>query len=135
METEKIIEALRLEGGIEISGNLRRVTEFMAGLDAAIEALNELQRYRDLGSVEQIQNQKKNLAVSYNIIAEYQTIGAPEKCQEAREKQIPMKVEDIHVDEYYCPACGAENGCDQGRVGDYYCPVCGQALEVQRDEW
>lgn len=135
METEKIIEALRLEGGIEISGNLRRVAEFMAGLDAAVEALNELQGYRDLGSVEQIQNQKKNLAVSYNIIAEYQAIGTPEKCQEAREKQIPVKVENIHVDEYYCPACGAENGCDQGHVGDHYCPVCGQALEVQRDEW
>ena len=130
METKKIIEALCLGGGIKISGNLRRVTEFMVGLDAAVEALNELQRYRDLGSVEQIQNQKKNLAVSYNIIAEYQAIGTPEKCREARKRQNQMKVEDVHVDEYYCPACGAENNCDQGHVDDYYCPVCGQALEV-----
>ena len=27
----------------------------------------------------------------------------------AKEKQIPKKVTDIHVDEYYCPNCGAEN--------------------------
>ena len=27
----------------------------------------------------------------------------------ALSKQIPMKVNEIHVDEYVCPACGAEN--------------------------
>lgn len=47
---------------------------------------------------------------------------------EALEKQIPMEVTDVHVDEYYCPACGAENGCCDGRVEDNYCPRCGQAL-------
>ena len=27
---------------------------------------------------------------------------------EVLEKHIPMKVTDIHVDEFYCPNCGAE---------------------------
>lgn len=44
------------------------------------------------------------------------------------EKQIPMEVTEVHVDEYYCPACGAENGCCDGKVEDNYCPRCGQAL-------
>lgn len=45
-------------------------------------------------------------------------------------KQIPMKVEEIHVDEYICPACGNKNVCGDGpgMIGDRYCPVCGQAI-------
>lgn len=43
-------------------------------------------------------------------------------------RETPMKITEIHVDEYYCPACGAENNCDQGYVQDAYCPVCGQRL-------
>ena len=46
----------------------------------------------------------------------------------ALEKQIPMRVENVHVDEYYCPACEAENNCDNGIIGDKFCPECGQAL-------
>ena len=52
----------------------------------------------------------------------------------ALEKQIPKKVIDIHVDEYYCPVCGAEHtgGYDalnsNSRI-DKYCPECGQALD------
>jgi len=43
-------------------------------------------------------------------------------------KQVPMKVREIHVDEYYCPACGSENNCNDGVVEDKFCPECGQAL-------
>lgn len=71
--------------------------------ETAISAMQELQQYRQIGTVEE--------------------------CREAREKQEPMEVTDIHVDEYYCPACGTENCCDQGIVGDKHCPYCGQALK------
>ncbi len=48
---------------------------------------------------------------------------------EALKKQIPMRVKDIHVDEYFCPACGEQNNCgDICLIGDSYCPECGQAL-------
>lgn len=47
------------------------------------------------------------------------------------EKQIPMTVKEVHVDEYYCPACGAENCCNDGVVEDKFCPECGQALYQQ----
>ena len=43
-------------------------------------------------------------------------------------RETPMKITEIHVDEYYCPACGAENNCDQGCVKDAYCSACGQRL-------
>ena len=47
-------------------------------------------------------------------------------------KEEPMEVTDIHVDEYYCPACGAENMADYGKVRDRYCPNCGQKI-YQKD--
>lgn len=47
-------------------------------------------------------------------------------------RETPMKITEIHVDEYYCPACGAENNCDQGYVQDAYCPACGQRLLSER---
>lgn len=47
----------------------------------------------------------------------------------ALSKQIPMKVKEIHVDEYVCPACGAEklNG-DFKKICYHFCPMCGQAI-------
>lgn len=63
-------------------------------------------------------------------IQQYRKIGTVEECRDAVEKQKPMTIEEIHVDEYFCPYCGSENGCDQKRVGDKFCPNCGQRIEV-----
>ena len=52
---------------------------------------------------------------------------------DALRKRLPMHVTYIHCDEYYCPACGSENNCDQGKVHDKYCPQCGQRLERQKE--
>ena len=53
---------------------------------------------------------------------------AADAIEELSRRETPMKITEIHVDEYYCPACGAENNCDQGYVQDAYCPSCGQCL-------
>lgn len=47
MDIRKAIEALRIEGGIEVTGNLRRVTEFFKGLDIAVSVLEEMQRCKE----------------------------------------------------------------------------------------
>ena len=72
-------------------------------IDLAIAALEEVQKYRQIGTVEE--------------------------CRKAVEKQKGMQVNEIHVDEYFCPACGSENNNgDFGVPGDHYCPICGQAI-------
>jgi len=40
----------------------------------------------------------------------------------------PMKIKEIHTDEYYCPACGSENSCNNKKVEDKFCPNCGQPI-------
>lgn len=53
----------------------------------------------------------------------------PQEIMELNERDTAMEINEIHVDEYYCPACGAENLCDQGTVEDNFCPMCGQRLK------
>ena len=71
MTENEAIKALRLDGGIEIDGRPKRISEFFEGLGIAVSALEEIQQYREIGTVEE--------------------------CREAREKQKPKKVkfEDI----------------------------------------
>ena len=77
-------------------------------IDLAIAALEEVQKYRQIGTVEE--------------------------CRKAVEKQKGMQVNEIHVDEYFCPACGSENNCDYGKVHDKYCPMCGHAIYQEESE-
>ena len=57
----------------------------------------------------------------------------PQEIMELKERDMAMEINEIHVDEYYCPVCGAENNCDQGVVEDNFCPRCGQRLKVRED--
>ena len=61
---------------------------------------------------------------------EYEDTGlTPQEIMELKNRDTSMEINEIHVDEYYCPACGAENNCDQGVVEDNFCPRCGQRLK------
>ena len=53
----------------------------------------------------------------------------PKQIMELKERDTAMEINEIHVDEYYCPACGSENNCDQGVVEDNFCPRCGHRLK------
>lgn len=52
-----------------------------------------------------------------SCLEEYEDTGlTPPEIMELKERDTAMEINEIHVDEYYCPACGAENNCDQGVV-------------------
>lgn len=68
------------------------------------------------------------------LLKEYEDTGlTPAEIMELKERDTAMEINEIHVDEYYCPVCGAENNCDQGVVEDNFCPRCGQRLKVRED--
>lgn len=81
--------------------------------DTAIEALEEVQQYRQIGTVDE--------------------------CRTAREKQIPKKVQLRHVrkfdgfDDGECSTCGqsVSRDCDGT---DNFCPNCGQKLDWSDEE-
>lgn len=73
------INFLRLEG-IEVKGNPRRLAEFFDGLDVAITALEEIQEYRAIGTVEECRRAMKNkmelpCAVGSLVYEPYQFMG------------------------------------------------------------
>ena len=110
MTENEAIQALKLEGGIEITGNGKRVADFIAGLDTAIVALKELQKYREIGMVEE--------------------------CREAVERQKPKKFVKDKYHHNCCPNCGwIVSG--EGGYGEEFCPHCencGQAIKWEESE-
>ena len=112
------------------------VNETIGSLQYCITALREIQQYREIGTVEQVRNQKHNLEMAYKIISDYEAIGTVEECMEAVEKQTPKKcIKDSCPDHthYKCPSCGKiqktkYNDSTFGRILNN-CSHCGQALE------
>lgn len=107
----------------------------------AINALEEVQQYRQIGSVELFAETKKlsdltkkcgTIGKVFDECAEYAAIGTVEECREAVEKQTAKKVKSIFQvkdgDNYIgligrCPCCG-----DILEEDTVYCD-CGQRLD------
>ena len=79
MTENEALEALKLEGGLEITGRPIRVAQFFEGIEVAIKALEELQQYR--------------------------AIGTPEECQTAVEKQNANKELESHDEKHILECC------------------------------
>ena len=94
--TEK--EAVNVLNMVEAHGSLSKKAK-----DMAIQALEEIQQYREIGTVEE--------------------------CREARERQNPEKVIDICGalgEKYECPECGSSLDDTDLFAGN--CKWCGQKL-------
>lgn len=73
-----------------------------------------------------------------NILQQYQAIGTVEECREAVEKQ-KAKIPDVSGDGYFegqivydtyeCPNCGKSYEIEYDYYYYKYCPECGQAMD------
>lgn len=148
MTENEAIEALKLEGGLEITGRPIRVAQFFDGIDTAIKALEEVQQYMAIEKelkeryhanvdipllmhhfIETIFEGEKHegFCILTNEDAkawkEYQTIGMPEECMAAMEKQTAKKMESP-----WCPCCGKFLTTEYMNKR-HHCIYCGQLLE------
>ena len=125
MDYQKAIEALRLEGGVEITGKPRRVAEFFDGIDVAISALQELKLYKD----------SKLCLIPESVYSKqcteldaYKQLGTLEEVQEAMKKQEKERIRAClsisGAREFNCGYCG----CYVDEY-DVYCKWCGQHLD------
>lgn len=91
-------------------------------------------RYTEYHAGKAVIKDRKLLPGAMEKLAAYEnTRLIPEQVKELKERDTAMEINEIHVDEYYCPACGAENNCDQGVVEDNFCPRCGRRLKRLED--
>lgn len=122
MTENEALEALKLEGGLEITGRPIRVAQFFEGIEVAIKALEEVQQYR--------------------------AIGTPEEFRAAVEKQTAKKPEFVgarfrnngkHISDgcqlqkcYKCPNCNKHifHVWDD----ELYCKYCGQHIDWRNEE-
>ncbi len=103
-------------------------------LEIAKQALEEIQRYRGIGTVEEIKTVKKYIELkkrcgtpsnTIDLCAEYAAIGTVEECREAVEKQ-KSKVGIVTAGKSYpimCPSCGHKM-----EFAYHHCIFCGQNL-------
>lgn len=110
MDYQEAIEALRLEGGIEITGNPRRAAEFFDGIDVAISAMEELMEYKQIGTLEEV--------------------------RDAVERQTAKKPKgDLHsVPHYRCPNCNNTVKLYQNSGKDEICKWCGQVIDWSEED-
>ena len=113
--------------------------------DTAIKALEEVQRYRQIGTVEELEAASKYLRLvkkhgtvgkTIEECAEYEEIGTVDECREAMEKQTPKEPDyegdgysngQLVYDTWVCPCCEQRYEVD---YDDYeYCPKCGQHID------
>ena len=103
----------------------------------AIKTLEEVQKYRAIGTVEELQDMKSNYFEALSDWRQYRKIGRLEECRAAAEKQtarkgIREKIKEGYnrgMHHYYCPVCyekgDLRNKCNVG----LYCSDCGQKLD------
>lgn len=139
-------EAINILNGIdEVHGNLPEDgNDVELALMMARNALEEIQKYRALGTVKQIQireAQVMQLSEAYldslRILREYQSLGPVKEPRKAMDKQRATKPNiwgdgyddngNIIYDMYDCPNCNKSYEIDYDK--HYYCPNCGQALD------
>lgn len=103
MTEKEAIQALRLEGGIEISGNMRRITEFFEGLDTAIKALEEIEQYKKIGTVDECRAAVEKLPVAEEAIRKLLCSEYGSSCQ--------FCIQDSDKDARCCKVGGSGSWC------------------------
>lgn len=111
----------------------------------AISAMQELQEYKQLGTLEDLIKLKERelsgvelakIACNLNLLEKYKQLGTPEEIREAVEKQKAKKPKgDLHsVPHYRCPNCNNTVKLYQNSVKDEICRWCGQVIDWGEEE-
>lgn len=76
---------------IYILRNSENISDVQVALKVAIKAVEEIQQYRAIGTINEFKNWKEDWLNKFDLLIEYRKIGTVEECREAREKQKEAK--------------------------------------------
>lgn len=108
-------------------------------IEEAIKALKEVQQYREIGTVEEVKEQKENLNIAYQMIGAYELLGTLDKLRESMEKEKPKIPRFDHmlgdrIAKFKCPVCGNYFNYDCTDTIVFFCKKCGQALRMENED-
>lgn len=138
-ENEASVRLEMIRAGL-LSGTDAKIVsseENIKDITVIINALEEIQQYRAIGTPEELQDMKSNYFEALSDWRQYRKIGTLEECRAAVEKQTAKKVKSISQvkdgDSYVgligrCPCCGVI--LEEDTV---YCD-CGQRLDWGDEE-
>jgi hypothetical protein len=117
---------------------------FAEALGLAIQALEKVQQYREIGTPEELQDMKSNYFEALSDWRQYRKIGTLEECRTAREKQIPKKPIFNHnlsdtLSVFHCECGNAikvshDIGIMNNNNAPNYCSKCGCRLDWSDEE-
>lgn len=117
----------------EISGYLEEKEAYKM----AISALEEIRQYREIGTIEQLKNQKENLNLAYQIINNYEQYGTIEGFREAVEIQKAYEKTGLTLDQIWKlkdrDTEKVPEICKDKFSDAYVCSCCGHTL-IHKDE-
>ena len=141
MTENKAIEWLRAISATQSSSShSASLQDRKEALYMAIQALEAIQAYRAIGTVEEIEatikNLNKVLLEHKDKLAPYVNIGTIDEFKALKEKNEPKQ--PIRSDLCTCPSCGTHNEIIKKRrntvaFDTVYCWHCGQAVEIKRN--
>lgn len=95
-----------------------------------VDALEEIQAYRAIDTVEDIREIYSLCKILQNVVKDYSAIGTIEELQALKEKSVAKKiVKPQNENGYKCPICYHWVGYRYA-----YCDGCGQALDFWKEE-
>lgn len=104
--------------------------------EALMEFVKEIQQYRAIGSVEDVQDIFSLCKTLQDVVKKYSAIGTVEECRTAVERMKPKKpyIQQVEVDDCFeCPSCdsfiGYVSDCKDEHYQVGFCCNCGQALD------
>ena len=111
-------------------GDIQLFEDEESRYSTAIEkVIEEIQQYRAIGTVEELEDELYALRVALDF---YQNVGSVDECRKAVEKQTPMKPKLSRIDNETiyckCPMCNLTTVLYNNCVMNY-CKECGQKLD------
>lgn len=127
--------------------NIIKTNDYIEFVGIAIEALEEIQQYREIGTVKEIKIREAQFArlsegylTDLTALREYMAIGTVDECRAAMEKQKAKKPIIEHENtsdcvtevEWKCPICGT-NYIELAPCGEW-CRYCGTKFDWSDEE-
>lgn len=103
------------------------------------EAIKIIREYGGLFPKARGEHEALEMAIkALEEVQKYRAIGTPEECRAAMERQNPRAAiaekEDTGTTKYTCPTCGMYMGWSTGTFPARYCWKCGQKLDWSDEE-
>ena len=109
---------------LSIEDYRQQIPKYYEAMEIAVKLLEEIQKYRELGTLDELNSLIAQSEEEFNMLIEYLSIGTIDECRAAVEKQKAKKPIPIDYEKYMDTVINA-----QFLRGAYWCPNCRRVVK------